>query len=93
MRPHFQRLGLRVFFVLHFSDLYFHAVFFVLYFLCDVYSLNSQLTLTIQNIDVTQETTAKLRSKKSDSRQTYSKPFLEEKNGVDPECNQDIQNV
>ena len=51
---------LRLFCVLYFSLLYFlHCIFPY----C-VYSPNNDITLTIQNIDVTQETTEKLRAEK-----------------------------
>ena len=45
------------------------VVFFMLYllrciFLCCIYSFNNELTLTMKNIDVTQETTSKLRADK-----------------------------
>ena len=43
-------LGLELFLVLYFSVLYFSCYIFLYY----IYSLDSELTLTMQNIDVTQ---------------------------------------
>ena len=52
----------------------FCVVFFVLSFtILYIYSLDSELTLTMQNIDVAQETTAQLRADKKELKKNYSK--------------------
>ena len=63
------KVRVRVIFVLYYS---------VLYFLCCIfpyciYSLDSEINSIMQNIDVTQETIAQLRSDKMNLRQNYSK--------------------
>ena len=55
-------LGLGLFFVLYFCVLYFSCCIFSWY----IYSLDSELTLTMQNIDVRHETTAQLRADKKE---------------------------
>ena len=54
------------------------GLFFVLYGLCCllpycIYSLDSELTLTMQHIYVAQETTAQLRADKKELKKNYSK--------------------
>ena len=58
---------------------YKRVVFFVLYFLCCNCSLNNELTLKMQNLDVTQATPSQLRPKKRNPRQIIAKRWKEKK--------------
>ena len=65
-----------------FCAVFFCVAFFMLYFLCCIflhciYSLNIELTLTMQNIDVTQETIAQLRTEKGTRDKIIAKNWIE----------------
>ena len=62
-------LGLGLFFVWNFSVLYSSCCIFTY----GIYILDSEITLTIQNIDVTQENTAQLRSEKKEIKKKLHK--------------------
>ena len=62
-----------------FCVVFFCVVFWRCIVLYCIYSLDSDLTLTMQNIDVTQETTAQLRAEKINLGQNYSKQRKREK--------------
>ena len=71
-------LGLGLFFVLYFLCCIFHVVFFVLYFPHRIYILNIEITLTMQAIAITKETTEKSWSDKTELK-TKSQQTIEEK--------------
>ena len=75
-------LGLGLFFVLHFSVSYFSCCIFPYY----IYILNSEITLTMQNIDVTQESTEQLRANKKELEKKLQQKTEEKQIGFDPEC-------
>ena len=81
------RVTVTVIFRIVFFRVFFHVVFFVLYFPYCIYGLNSELTLTIQNIDVTQETTEQLRYKRKKIETKFQQTIEEKQIGFDPECN------
>ena len=62
-------LGLEQFFVLCFSVFYFPCCIFMYY----MYSLNSELTLKMQDIDVKQENTAQFRAEKKETKTKLQK--------------------
>ena len=56
------RVSVRVIFLVVFFFVFiFHIDFFILYFPYCIQSLDSEITLTMQNIDVTHKTTEQLR--------------------------------
>ena len=81
-----------------FSVLFFYIVLFMLYFSCcifpySIYSLYSELTLTMQNIDVTQETTSQLRADQNWLKTKLQKRAEEKQIGFDHECTWDGLNI
>ena len=68
--------------VVFFTYFYFPHCIFPRY----IYSLNNKLTLTMKNIDVTQETTAKLRSNKRELETKLQHKSNKNQIGFEPEC-------